>query len=549
MNSLWHKTSLIAGVGWRLVLKELRQNIIVFISPLIFFIPIIILSLLRGKPILLSDKISIVGLIIAFVYAIIFGLQGFAGETDRKTIDFLLSRPISPVLLTGVKFSINIGIYLIWLVAITKRITFDWSLLHLPEGVNGNGVGLIFPIIMSMGFFAGLIARGAERLVITVGMAGLMAGGCYILWNQAFLLMAANYYWFDIPPHIIALVSRWLPGFLLILSLATPLVFSLWFLRGRYSFYRFKPLRRLISVWAGLALVIGLAVVFLGPAVWPLLKNPHGGDWHPRSGVAIAGTYFKDNYPSTYLYIARIGGKPRAVYHGLQIHSARWSPDGKSIAFVDGPWIKVWQRSGVQTIVKGSFPYWSHDGKSLAFVQRPDNLKQFKGVYVVNLENRSVKLLAPSPKLQVLGLAWDSLRHRLYLLHEQKLHGYLEIIDLKASKHTTIEVSTPPPAFFLQSPIITIGPEGKLLLATTYEHQTHVFALIPGQKEFFSLDDSESQGIDMLSQAILCPTGTGYLIPRIEGAYDYKGFIPPHDHHHHDHHEESHQSPDHEHHH
>jgi ABC-type transport system involved in multi-copper enzyme maturation permease subunit len=168
-------------------------------------LPIVILSLITGKPLLFGTKATIVALIIAFIYAIIYGLQGFAGETDRKTIDFLLSRPISPTLLIVVKFTINLAVYLFWLLVITQRVVFNWSILHLPKGIDGTVIVFVFPIIMSMGFFAGLIVRGAERLLITVGMTALMAGGCYFLWNQAFLLMAANYYWFDIPPHIVTL--------------------------------------------------------------------------------------------------------------------------------------------------------------------------------------------------------------------------------------------------------------------------------------------------------------------------------------------------------
>lgn len=318
---------------------------------------------------------------------------------------------------------------------------------------------------------------------------------------------------------------------MLFVSLATPLVLSLWFIRGRYSFYKFKPIRRLVSAWAAIALVIWLAVIFIGPAIWPFSQEPRSGDWHSQSGVVIAGSFFRKNYPSSILYLGRIGGKPHEIYRGSRIHSPRWSPDGKSIAFVDGPWIKIWQKTGVKTITQGSFPFWSHDGNSLAFVRNPDKRQQYKGVYVVNIAKKSFKCLYPSPKLEVLGLTWDSLRNRLYILHEQKTEGYLDAINLKTLKSDRIKIVTSV-VFFLQNPTLTIDPNGKVLLGMSYEHQTHVKLLNPGGKEFLPLDDSQAQGIDQLSQTILSPKGDGYLVPRMDGAYDYKGFIPPHHHHH-----------------
>ena len=65
-------------------------------------------------------------------------------------------------------------------------------------------------------------------------------------------------------------------------------------------------------------------------------------DWSPDSRSLVAETAFgsgEDNYWSAELYRFDVGGDPkgRSIYKpALQVANPRWSPDGKTIAFIEG---------------------------------------------------------------------------------------------------------------------------------------------------------------------------------------------------------------------
>lgn len=529
MSSIGQKTINLLKTGFVLARKELVQNWVIYLIPATILLPLLILKS-HNTPFVLNAKLSVVVLVAAFILAIVYGLQSFASETDRKTLDFILSRPISSILLITVKFTINMGIFLFWMGLYIYMLRFDWSLLNLPP-IVGGWLFLSMLIVLSMGFFSGLIVQGAERLVITVGLTGLLAGGCYILWNQAFTLMSANFFWFDIPPNILSIVGIWLPMTLIIVSLLTPLVFSLWYLRGRVSPTRFQPFRRLALCWFFIIIPIELSCIFFAPAIWPdSLNNPTSGDWHPTSGMAIAGSYYKDRYPSHILYVAHYGTKVHQVYTGSRIHSPRWSPDGQRIAFVDGSWIKILHGTQVRPVIQGDFPFWSQDGKSISFCHKPDKKDYFDGIYRIDLATGKVTSLYMF-HLQLLGAVWDSHNNKLYLLHEEEAKkGFFESVDLK-SKQAESHSMPSPIVLYMQKPILTLASDGRVLVGFASEHEIQVYIYSPVSHQVELFDDYRGHEVDPASQPILATSAQGYLIPRLGGGYLYKGIIPPHQHH------------------
>ena len=203
----------------RLCQKEVVQNLVNLLFPGLFYLPLAITAFLRQAPVPFGPELSIAALIASAVLAIVYGLQGFAREADKKTMDFILSRPISLPVLIGVKLLFSTGVFALWLFLFQFVVDLDLSKVPFPTKLDPSWCGVVLIMLNSMGFIAGLITRGAERLVVTVVLTGLVAGLSYGVWLQCFDLMSARYFWFDIPPHIYGLVARIIPWTLLLLSL------------------------------------------------------------------------------------------------------------------------------------------------------------------------------------------------------------------------------------------------------------------------------------------------------------------------------------------
>ena len=83
-----------------LVEKEFRQNLWIYLGPLLAFTPLAVLRIAGSVPLALGTGASLALLVAAAVMAIVFGLQSFGAESDRRTLDFLLARPRLAVLMT-----------------------------------------------------------------------------------------------------------------------------------------------------------------------------------------------------------------------------------------------------------------------------------------------------------------------------------------------------------------------------------------------------------------------------------------------------------------
>ena len=172
--------------------REVRQNALVYLLPLPALLALLVHLLVAGEAYALGTRASVAVLVAGAVFAIVYGQQGFATESDRKTLDFLLSRPVPPALLTLVKYLTNVGVYAVWLGLFASCLRFNLTGIPMAAGAAAGWAVFGLMTLAGMSFLAGLLTRGAERLLTTVLFAGASAGLCYLLWNRVLSLAAAR---------------------------------------------------------------------------------------------------------------------------------------------------------------------------------------------------------------------------------------------------------------------------------------------------------------------------------------------------------------------
>lgn len=523
MNSI----SVRARVVWCLLRSEIHQNKLIYLLPLPFFLILFVRLLIVGQTYAPGTRASTAMLVAGAILAIVYGQQAFAAESDRKTLDFLLSRPVSAALLTAVKYLTNMGVYLGWLALSASCLRLDLSRLPVADASASAWVVFCLLTLAGMSFLAGLLTRGAERLLATVLLAGGFAGACYALWNRVLALAAARFFWTDVPPHVYGLIAIGLPMILLICVLLTPPVVAQWLLRGRTAMLRYRPLWRLLIVWGTLLLVVEGARATLGPSVWPL---PHEfadggtGDWHPRVGVVVAGPAIGGRVDD--LAVARLGGRARVIYRGRRLHSPRWAPDGKAVAFVEDGWIKVLRGRQVVRIARGNYPSWAADGESLVYAETAGRDYKARAIWRASIRAGTRERIWER-ETKPLGLVWDSVRARLFIFDRD---GTLREIDLRQRTETSMPIPTPV-QIIMQNPWGTLGPDGDLYLSVSYGREAHLFIYCPGEGEVKAFDDVSGR-VSPVLPVFISPAERGYLWPRTDRAYEYRGFLPEHDHDH-----------------
>jgi serine/threonine protein kinase len=107
-------------------------------------------------------------------------------------------------------------------------------------------------------------------------------------------------------------------------------------------------------------------------------------------------------YPTMHLWKSRLDGSDRVQLTNSLAYWARWSPDGKSIAFMD--WKKIYIISadgGVPQAIPPSdgdqvAPSWSPDGRSLYFNNFPYPGHPIKGIQILDLATQKISLMPGS---------------------------------------------------------------------------------------------------------------------------------------------------------
>lgn len=406
-----------------LTLAELKHNIVSFLFPGLFYGGLLIYILITGE-----RQLHLFGtwtvLILAVLFAMVYGLQCFSSEVDQKTLDFILTRPLSLYLITGVKYLTSLAVLAGWIIVFTETVHLTLASLPLVEGMGPAWLLLIILTVHSISCCSGLLAKGLERLFGVTVMTGSLALLSYHLWSLVFDLIKANYFWFDIPLYQINFLKTILPVYLAGLCLATPLLLTVWFLHGRIPIYLFKPGRWLIGIWMATYLLTGAFHLLLAPPLWPD-STALSGDWHETGGIILSGPVQEDDSfrkPQPHqkipcrITLAKLGRKSRPIYSGFNIQRPRFAPDGTRIAFAEDGIIKILnlKNNRLTIIGPGHTAAWSNDGDQLLCAESVPNSSTSR-FYRFNLKTGKKSYLTER-LFKLVDFTWNSRDNVIYYL-------------------------------------------------------------------------------------------------------------------------------------
>ncbi|HYH02059.1 MAG TPA: hypothetical protein VEC37_03085, partial [Bacillota bacterium] len=404
-------------------LSELRRNLISFSLPLLPYGSLLIYSLITSH-----NQLNLYGtwaiLTFAALFAMTYGLQCFSNESDKKTLDFILTRPLSPYLIISVKYIISLLILTGWILVFSITTNIDLHRLPLPEGMGPDWIILILMMIHGISFFSGLLAKGLERFFVITVMTGSLAGISYHIWSLIFGLIKTNYFWFDIPPYQLTFIKTTFPIYLTLLSLATPFIGTVWFLRSRIPLYQFNPAKWLIGLWVGTyGLTIGATLLF-APPLWPNSNALHG-DWHQTGGIVLSASSKTDNpfqkidneqaIPCQ-ITLAKLGRKSKVLYQGTNIQKPRFSSAGTHIVFSERNVLKILnlKTHSLISIGPGYSAVWSSDDSQLLCAERSEP-RGASRLYLYNVKT-GTKILFNEKTPAMTDFTWDSRRKIVYFL-------------------------------------------------------------------------------------------------------------------------------------
>ena len=513
--------------------SEFRRNLISFLLPLPVFLFAAVYMRLTGANGAQLGTTGIWGYLVFFaILAMVYGLQCFSSEADRKTLDFILSRPISPFMILTVKYLSSIAVFLGWLAAAIPLLKPDLKKLPLMPGMGQEWILLIFLVIHGMSFFAGLLAKGLERFFVVSFLSALMGWLCYHIWNMAFSLMSSNYYWFDIPPRLHDFVARGIPLYLACLSLAAPLVGTLWFLRSRTRPWQYKPIRRLAGVWAATYIMVLLAQRLFSPPVWPDI-NAVCGDWHEKGGIVLVsavktGKKTQENAggpkrQNSRLSIGPLGGRQKTYYTGVNIKKPRFSPGGDMVVFSeDGQLrlLKIRERKVVK-LGPGDIASWSHDGKRLIFAHIIGR-NGLSRIYELNLENYQ-KVQVTEEEFNLADLAWDSINHKLYMVGYLHTISCLDLDTMRKYNFKADEALNKVVLGVVNPSTVLSMEDGRLFIGVIYARKLQIFALDLKTGDITLTEDKLDIRLQTGAPLLIHNKFKAFIWPRIDGSFEYQG--------------------------
>lgn len=552
MSSGIKRLGLYFGSGFFLIRNEIERNLIAFLLPLPILAVMGIYLFLTGNSKIMFHSHGIWAVIggCAFL-AMVYGLQCFSGDADRKTLDFVISRPVSPILVVSVKYFTSLFWLLLWLLLFQKVLFINLQKLPLPKGMGLEWIFLIILTLHAMSLFSGLLAKGLERFFAVIVMTGIVAYLSYYFWSVLFELIAANYFWFDIPPYLMSLLTRIFPIYLTIISLAVPLTGTLWLLRNKISLKYFSPGKGVIGIWVITFFLLLTVDNFLAPPLRPN-KTAKFGDWSQNAGVVLAGPLdpkfeFKqlralENIPCR-LTLSKLGHKPKIIYQGINLTKPRFSPDGKNLLFSENRVLKILnlQNKEIKIIDQGDFGCWSQEGGEVIYARNiGDNLYK---LIMIDLLTNAKQTIIPDP-LEISNLLWDSKRNIVYLV------GYaseIKVLDLKTKiiKKMVFENEQEPKLFFgLTNPCVVINESGMAALGYLFQDGLKIYSFSHDSEKILLTEEYTNFRLKAEAPVLISTDRQRLIWPRFDGGFGYQAtkiyIDKEHElaHKHHHHHEE-----------
>jgi ABC-type transport system involved in multi-copper enzyme maturation permease subunit len=510
---------------------ELKRNLFSFILPSFFYLITLIYTGLRG-----TNRLDLLGtwaiLVLAVLVAMVYGLQCFSNEADKKTLDFILSRPLSPTLIIAVKYFLSLAILFVWIALFTATVTLALDRLPLAEGMGPEWIILIVLMIHSISFFAGLLAKGLERFFMVTVLTGLLALAGYYLWSLAFNLLKINNLVFDILPYQLKFVQTTIPIYLTVLSLATPFYGTLWYLRSRIPLSRFQPAKWIGGFWAGTYLLLLLAGYVFAPPLQPDTRIKFG-DWHDKTGIISCGPLaeppeiFKSRPAAPVKYrlaLAKLGHKSRVVYTGFNLQNPRFAPDGSRVVFAENGWLKILSLKNGRTVSigPGNYGSWSRGGAQLVCAQVV-GAKALCKLYRYDLTTRRKTDLARSP-LSITGMFWDSDSARLFIWGFKDEVGCLNLKN-NTVRHFTAGTDREKPLNYygIIPPVVSYNFEKKApVWSQVFQDEVRIFELNPQTGKITLAENVVNRSVKTASPAIINHRFKAFLWQRIDGSFVYQ---------------------------
>ncbi len=508
--------------------NELKRNVPAWLAPL----PVLLETIWWSSrhewgTITLNASGTWLYLLTGIILMMVYGLQSFSSEADRKTLDFILTKPISLYSIIFVKYLTGLSIFWGWRFLFNIFLKPNLTLLTLPIGFGSEWITLILLIVHAVSFFSGLLARGLERFFLITVMTLIMGSGAYYLWKKIFTLITVNFLWFDIPPQLLFFLEKLVPYYLTALCLFAPIIGVIWCLKNKICIYRFKPGLWLMGIWLLTLLIIELAGFIFNPPVWPDL-NVKSGDWDNKSGIVLASVKNEGSYPKasnyqSYLSLNRIGQKPRVIYDGTNLNNPRFSPDGNRIVFSENGRLKIYDltKRTVAEIGEGEVAAWDEAGMRLIAGKKIGS-NGLSLLYQIDLKNNKARLLT-SESLNLTDLVWDSHRDRLYIFG---FTDQLKCMDLKDNsvKELHFPEHDKPKHFGAVKPNLRFQKEDRLIfIGQVFARIVKVY-ILDLETELIRLSEEKNDFRILTNGPLLFnQEGTAYLWHRIDGGFVYQG--------------------------
>jgi len=531
--------------AWVLISHELRHNRLAYILPS-FIACFLWLGSFFFKTLPVSktvQQMSLIGLYL--ILAMLYGLLAFSSDKDKKTLDFMISRPIPPSLILGVKYGCSVVVLFFWYLLFRHLFPIHWESLPLPKGVNEHWLTLLILVIHAISLLAGLQSKGLERFFIVIVTTSGMAYLSYFIWDHLFQLMTANYYWYDIPPVLMKTVTAGIPIFLTVLSLLVPLTATLWQLRNRLPFLQFRPGQFTVAVWLLTFLALGLIHIIFAPVIYPQPTAKYG-DWHETSGIILAKAVNPDyafhrvpddRLVPCELVLSKPNRKSRILYRGNNLMFPRFSPNGQSVVFSEADELQIidLKTKKKTNVGPGRIGAWSDDGRRIIFNRLigPNGLSE---LYIYDCSDQSLRQLTPQT-FHIADLLWNSSQDELLIVdYDQSIHHY-NLAD--HSVHTTSfhDIDELHVVFGITRPLIRLDPEQKrIFLGYILQGSLKVYQYDPVNREFRFSEQITNFRMKPNAPILLKPDFSALLWPRIDGGFTYEATKYHVDHEHeHDH--------------
>ena len=515
-----------------LIKNEFSHNFLSFILPIPIYLCLLGYILLTGqKPVNIGVNGTWIFITFGILLAMIYGLQCFSGDSDKKTLDFILTRPVSIPNIVLIKYFSGLSVLGIWIYLFWQSIMLDLSQLPLPKGIGPEWIILLILIVYSMSMFSGLLAKGLERFFVVIVLTGAMSYLSYFLWSKLFYLITANYYWYDIPPYQMKFITTYFPLFLTLVSLITAITATIWQLRSRIPVWRFNLAKTTIFLWLLTSIIVFLTEYLLAPPLWPI-SNAKFGDWHSSKGIVIVNPV-ESQYEfrrirqgenvQFQLKLSKLGRKPKTIYAGINLAHPRFSPDGKSILFSEQNILKIinTKNKKIKQLGPGYFGTWSADGTKLIYAKTIGK-KGLSSLFIRDLKTGTKKIVTPH-HYELADIIWDSQKKQLYLIGFATNIKRLDLSTGKIFEYSYQKEEKPSSYFGFFAPAVTLDNNThNLFIAQVLQEDLCIYMISPEQEKIELQEKFSNFRLKTGAILLLNNDLTSFLWPRIDGTFGFQ---------------------------